>query len=106
MNQLKLRKRRPSGGPRDACGPVCAFCDRRAVLVLKGRGRRAEALPRCLRHLFDAGASDLPTRLLGAVERRRKAGGVPGDELADLFPGTGIVGRAWREIGRRARSAL
>lgn len=24
----------------------------------------------------------------------------PGDELEDLFPGTGIVGRAWSEIGR------
>lgn len=26
----------------------------------------------------------------------------PGDELDDLFPGTGIVGRAWREVSRGA----
>lgn len=27
-------------------------------------------------------------------------GMAPGDELVDLFPGTGVVGRAWREITR------
>jgi hypothetical protein len=26
-------------------------------------------------------------------------GALPGDELADLFPGTGIVGRVWKERG-------
>lgn len=26
-------------------------------------------------------------------------GMVPGDELVDLFPGTGVVGRSWRELG-------
>jgi hypothetical protein len=25
---------------------------------------------------------------------------LPGDELVDLFPGTGIVSRAWAELGR------
>lgn len=29
-------------------------------------------------------------------------GMLPGDELADLFPGTGIVGRAWREVSLRS----
>jgi hypothetical protein len=28
-------------------------------------------------------------------------GARPGDELGDLFPGTGIVGRAWLELGGR-----
>jgi hypothetical protein len=27
-------------------------------------------------------------------------GMLPGDELVDLFPGTGVVGRAWAELGR------
>jgi hypothetical protein len=27
-------------------------------------------------------------------------GMLPGDELDDLFPGSGMVGRAWREICR------
>lgn len=29
----------------------------------------------------------------------------PGDELADLFPGSGIVGAAWAELGRRSAPA-
>ncbi len=29
-------------------------------------------------------------------------GMVPGDELVDLFPGTGAVGRAWRELSSRS----
>ncbi len=29
-------------------------------------------------------------------------GMLPGDELVDLFPGTGIVGRAWAELSRSA----
>lgn len=28
-------------------------------------------------------------------------GMLPGDELVDLFPGTGVVGRAWAEVGSR-----
>lgn len=28
-------------------------------------------------------------------------GALPGDELADLYPGTGIVGRAWAELSLR-----
>lgn len=28
-------------------------------------------------------------------------GMLPGDDLADLFPGTGIIGRAWAELNRR-----
>lgn len=31
-------------------------------------------------------------------------GMVPGDELVDLFPGTGVVGHAWEELSSRARS--
>ena len=30
-------------------------------------------------------------------------GMLPGDELVDLFPGTGVVGRAWAELSSRAR---
>ena len=30
-------------------------------------------------------------------------GMVPGDELVDLFPGTGVVGRSWQELSRRAQ---
>ncbi len=29
-------------------------------------------------------------------------GMVPGDELVDLFPGTGAVTRAWRELSSRS----
>lgn len=29
-------------------------------------------------------------------------GMLPGDELVDLFPGTGVVGRAWREVSGRS----
>jgi hypothetical protein len=32
-------------------------------------------------------------------------GMLPGDELADLFPGTGIVSRAWAELSRDDASA-
>jgi hypothetical protein len=32
----------------------------------------------------------------------RALGMRPGDELADLFPGSGAVGRAWAEVERRA----
>ncbi len=28
---------------------------------------------------------------------------LPGDRLADLYPGTGIVGRAWREVSRQGQ---
>jgi len=31
----------------------------------------------------------------------RCLGMIPGDELVDLFPGTGAVGRAWRELSSR-----
>jgi hypothetical protein len=31
-------------------------------------------------------------------------GMLPGDELVDLFPGTGIVSRAWRELSLRTRA--
>lgn len=33
----------------------------------------------------------------------RALGMLPGDELADLFPGTGIVGRAWAEVSHASR---
>jgi hypothetical protein len=32
----------------------------------------------------------------------RCLGMLPGDELADLFPGTGIIGRAWAELSTRS----
>jgi hypothetical protein len=31
-------------------------------------------------------------------------GMIPGDELIDLFPGTGIVSRAWKNLSRAARA--
>jgi hypothetical protein len=35
----------------------------------------------------------------------QQLGMLPGDELVDLFPGTGIVSRAWAELGRGKPSA-
>lgn len=35
----------------------------------------------------------------------QQLGMLPGDELVDVFPGTGIVGRAWAEMGRASLSA-
>jgi len=32
-------------------------------------------------------------------------GMVPGDSLEDLFPGTGIVARAWRNVGGRSTTS-
>ncbi len=34
----------------------------------------------------------------------RALGMLPGDELVDLYPGTGIVGRSWAELSRRSSS--
>jgi hypothetical protein len=55
-----------------------------------------------------------PARLGGELKGRkpiafcawlfRCLGLVAGDELVDLFPGTGIVGRAWRELSRSSTS--
>jgi len=35
----------------------------------------------------------------------QQLGMLPGDELVDLFPGTGVVSRAWAELGRLPSSA-
>jgi hypothetical protein len=35
----------------------------------------------------------------------QQLGALPGDELVDLFPGTGVVSRAWAELGRASARA-
>lgn len=54
-----------------------------------------------------------PARLGGTLPGRKPLafcawlfqclGMLPGDELVDLFPGTGIVGRAWAEVSRAGK---
>lgn len=56
--------------------------------------------------------SALPARGGGTLPGRKpiafctflfgQLGLMPGDELVDLYPGTGVVGRAWREVSRRS----
>jgi hypothetical protein len=67
---------------------------------------------RCLRPGFRDWLSAAPARGGGDLIGRKpiafcaflfeQLGLLPGDELADLFPGTGVVGRAWREASRAA----
>jgi hypothetical protein len=72
------------------------------VIVCRGR-QRPPGVPNWLSALPARGGGTLPGRkplafcawLFGLL------GMQPGDTLDDLYPGTGIVGRAWAEAGRR-----
>ena len=75
------------------------------LIVVGGRRRRPGVRDWLLAQPARLGGSDLPGRkplafcafLFGAL------GMQPGDELVDMFPGSGAVSRAWAETGRVAK---
>lgn len=71
-----------------------------AVLVKPGRAQRPGVRDWLMAHAARGGGT-LPGRkpVAFCAWLFHALGARPGDELADLFPGTGIVGRAWRELG-------
>lgn len=92
---------KPIGVPASGYGPHNRW---EAVLVVGGR-RRQPAVRDWLRAQ--------PARGWGTLMGRKPVafcawlfdllGMVPGDQLVDLFPGSGAVTRAWRELSSRAR---
>lgn len=77
------------------------------VIVAGGR-QRPPGVPDGLVALPARGGGELPGRkpLAFCAWLFRLLGMAPGDELEDLFPGTGVVGRAWRELSSGAGAAL
>lgn len=75
------------------------------VIVVPGRHLRP-GVPDALRAHAARGGGTLPGRkpLAFVAWLFDCLGLLPGDELTDLFPGTGIVGRAWREASLGAVS--
>ena len=92
---------KPIGVPSTTRGPHSAW---EPVIVVRGRGRR---------HGVRDWLSAQPARGGGELMGRKPLafcawlfellGMVPGDELVDVFPGTGIVGRAWAELSSGPR---
>jgi hypothetical protein len=84
------------------------------LIVVGGRQRRP-GMPDALVALPARGGGELPGRkpLAFCAFLFNALGMLPGDTIADLFPGTGVVGRAWHELssgagvaGRRPTSAV
>jgi hypothetical protein len=73
------------------------------VIVVGGR-RRRPGVSDVLVALPARGGGELPGRkpIAFCAWLFRLLGMQPGDDLADLFPGSGIVGRAWAELSRAA----
>lgn len=73
------------------------------LLVMPAR-RLRPGVPDHLRAFPARGGGDLIGRkpLAFCAWLFRALGMLPGDDLVDLFPGTGIVGRAWSEVSRGA----
>ena len=73
-----------------------------ALLVVGGRQRPPGVLDWLSAMPARLGGSDLIGRkpLAFCSFLFRALGMLPGDELVDLFPGTGIVSRAWDEVNR------
>jgi hypothetical protein len=76
------------------------------VVVARGRRRRPGVQDWLMAHAARGGGS-LPGRkpIAFCAWLFDLLGMMPGDEFVDLFPGTGIVGRAWQEIAARAPPA-
>lgn len=74
------------------------------VIVVPGR-RLRPGVPDALRAHAARGGGTLPGRkpIAFVAWLFDCLGLLPGDELDDLFPGTGIVGRAWREASSTTR---
>jgi hypothetical protein len=73
------------------------------VIVVGGR-RRRPGVSDVLVALPARGGGELPGRkpIAFCAWLFRLLGMQPGDELTDLFPGSGIIGRAWGELSRAA----
>lgn len=76
-----------------------------AVIVAGGR-QRPPGVPDSLVALPARGGGTLPGRkpIAFCAWLFRLLGMTPGDELDDLFPGSGVVARAWWELGRSSTS--
>lgn len=88
-----------SAGPRSAWEPVVYAGGRRVVVDV--------ATPDALVHVARPRLTD-PARVVGAKPARFAfwlfdlLGALPGDELVDVFPGSGGIGRAWELYTSRA----
>lgn len=73
------------------------------LIVFPGR-RQRPGVRDWFRAMPARGGGSLPGRkpLAFCAFLFRALGMLPGDELSDLFPGTGIVGRSWAELSRTA----
>jgi hypothetical protein len=73
-------------------------------LIVVGGRRLRPGRRDWLRAMPARGGGDLPGRkpISFCAWLFECLGMLPGDELVDLFPGTGVVGRAWAESGRPA----
>lgn len=77
------------------------------VLIWGGRPRQP-GVRDWLQALPARGGGDLPGRkpLAFCAWLFDLLGMVPGDHLDDMFPGSGVVGAAWREVSSTARATL
>lgn len=77
------------------------------LLVVGGR-RLAPGIPDSLQALPARGWGHLPGRkpIRFCAWLFNLLGMLPGDELVDVFPGSGAVGRAWRVLSPRTSAAL
>lgn len=75
-----------------------------ALIVVTSR-RLRPAVPDALRALPARGGGELPGRkpLAFAAWLFECLGMRPGDELVDLYPGTGVIGRAWASLSSMHR---
>lgn len=87
---------KPIAVPASTYGPHCTW---EPVIVVGGR-RRRPGVRDWLRAQPARNGGSLPGRKPAAfcVWLFELLGMVPGDRLLDQYPGTGIVGRAWREL--------
>lgn len=79
-----------------------------ALIVVGGRQRQGANVLDWLRAQPARGGGELPGRkpLAFIAWLFDCLGMLPGDQLEDLFPGTGIVGRAWAALSRGETSLL
>lgn len=95
---------KPHGVSQNARGPYNVW---EGVVVVGGRAL-PPGVPDALVAMPARGGGKLPGRkpLAFAAWLSDLLGMLPGDELRDLFPGSGAVGRAWRELSPRTAAVL
>jgi hypothetical protein len=93
---------KPKGTPRATYGLHSSW---EPVIVKPGRAQRPGIRDWLLAQAA-RGGGELPGRkpIAFCAWLFQVLGMRPGDELADLFPGTGVVGRAWAELSSSARA--